>query len=75
MERLRNFITITIIFAWVYPTALMIATGYTISKLENRVTKLEQELGKIQNIHICEDRSHETCKYDCDCNGLQCDTL
>lgn len=75
MQTLKTFIIVVLIFAWVYPTVLTVEADLHFKKLENRITKLEQELGKIQNIHIYEDRSHQTCKYDCDCNGLKCDTL
>ena len=62
-----------LLFAFIFVSCMILARE--LDETKERVTKLEQELGKIQSVHICEDRSHETCKYDCDCNGLQCDTL
>ncbi len=44
-------------------------------KTSDRVKSLELQIATFQNIHICEDRTHQTCDGDCDCDGLNCDTL
>ena len=42
---------------------------------QQAINNLQQQVATFKNIHICEDRSHETCDGDCDCDGIACDTL
>ena len=46
-----------------------------ITNLYDSQTRLQKQIATFQKIHICEDRSHETCDGDCDCDGIACDTL
>lgn len=46
-----------------------------ITKFEHELHQLRIKVGEIKDVHVCEDRSHETCDGDCDCDGVACDTL
>lgn len=73
----------TLYFLIITTNIAMLCLCFGAYQESNRTSNLEQELhtlrmkvGEIKDVHVCEDRTHETCQFDCDCNGGEnCDTL